>query len=141
MEYSTGDVLEVNSHSFIPNVSFARHYGMYFLREGIPYVAHNSFSTGKIEIEPFDDFMKNRVVYRVINHVDLTDEEIDAKATELQETKDYKFYTYNCEDFVRELCQCNLGFDQRLGWLVALILKGIFIFLIVRWAIKSSTSK
>lgn len=138
MEYTTGDVLEVNSHSIIPSISPARHYAMYFERDGVPYVAHNAFSTGKIEIEPFDKFMEGRVVYRIINHADLTNEEIDARATELQGKKDYKFFSYNCEDFVREMCQCHVGFDQRLGWGIALILISIFLFLIIRWAIKVS---
>lgn len=128
-EYKTGDVLEVNSYSIIPGIVFTKHYAIYFLKDGIPYVTHNSFSTGKIEIEPFDEFMRGRKVYRVLNHVDLTDEEIYNKSLELQAKKGYNFFTYNCEDYIGEICKCYMGFDQRIGWLIGL--GGAIIFIIL----------
>src|SRR3990170_5173848 len=100
MPYKTGDILEVNSYSIIPGIVFTKHYGILFFKDGTPYITHNSFSTGRIEIEPFDKFMRGRKVYRVLNHVNLTDEQIYTKAIELQNKKGYNFFSYNCEDYV-----------------------------------------
>lgn len=136
MEYRTGDVLEVNSYSIIPGIVFTKHYGIYFLKDGIPYITHNSFSTGRIEIQPFDEFMRGRKVYRIFNHANLTDEEIYNKSLRLQQQKKYKFFTYNCEDYIGEVCGCNMGFDQRIGWLVGLISAIVLIYLMFKLIFK-----
>lgn len=138
VQYKTGDVLEVNSHSIIPGIVFTKHYGIYFLKDGIPYVTHNSFSTGKIEIEPFDKFMRGRKVYRVLNHVNFTDEQIYARSIELQARKKYNFFTYNCEDYIGEVCGCYMGFDQRIGWLIGLPIAIAFIYLMFKLIFKPS---
>ena len=134
MCYKTGDILEVNSHSIIP--LGIKHYGIYFFKDGIPYITHNSFSTGKIEIEPFDKFMVNRKVYRVLNHVNLTDKEIYDKSLEIQAQKKYNFFSYNCEDFTKEICGCDMGFDQRIGWLAGLVSAIVVLYFMFRLIFK-----
>ena len=136
MLYQTGDILEVNSYSIIPGIVFTKHYGIYFLIDGIPHITHNSFSTGKIEIKPFDDFMRGRKVYRILNHVNLTDEEIYNKALELKSKKGYNFFSYNCEDYIGEVCKCNMGFDQRIGWLLGLSGAIVFIYILFKLIFK-----
>lgn len=138
VQYRTGDILEVNSYSIIPGITFTKHYGIYFLKDGIPYVTHNSFSTGNIEIQPFDEFMKGRKVYRVLNRANLTDEQIYNRSLQLQERKKYNFFSYNCEDYVGEICGCNMGFDQRLGWLMGLVGAIILIVLGIKLILRPS---
>lgn len=132
LEYITGDILEVNSYSIIKGVTFSKHYGILFFINDVPYITHNSFSTGKIEIEPFEKFIKGRKIYKVLNHVNLTDKEILYKSLKLQKEKKYNFFTYNCEDYIKELCKCNIGFDQRIGWFFGLVFFIIILYIIFK---------
>lgn len=128
MQFTTGDILETNSFT----IPFSRHYAIYFLKDEIPYVAHNPL-TPAITIEPFENFMRGRKFYRIVGHADMTDEQIYAKALELQRTKSWNLVTYSCEDFVREFCECFIGIDQRIiFWGLVLIVIAFLLWLIFR---------
>lgn len=143
--YKTGDILVVPTWP----VPLFNHFAIVFYKDEmingvlqkVPYVAHNSFKSminrekENILIEPLSHFLALRKVRSVIStdgrH---TDEEIYNKALELNEKgKKYDFFGYNCEGFVREVCGCSWGVDQRKEFIVfvlgiGLIVGAIYLF-------------
>ena len=126
--YYTGDILEATSLSWIP---LSTHYGIYFIKDGLPYVAHNPLGPN-IVIEPFSDFTRVRTILRVAGHSSLSDRQIYEKALELQKTNKWNLFTFSCEDFVRRFCNCNLGIDQRIIFASAMLLLIILIAFVVQ---------
>lgn len=118
MPFQTGDILKTDSFT----IPFSRHYAIYFMKDGVGYVAHNPLKPA-ITIEPVNDFLKGRKFFGVVAHADLTDQQIYHKATMLKNRRTWSLF-YNCEDFIREICNCWLGIDQRLifvGFVVIMI--------------------
>lgn len=90
-----------------------------------------------ILVEPLSHFLALRKVRGVIStNGRHTDEEIQSKATLFNEQgKKYNFFGYNCEGFVREVCGCSWGVDQRKEFLVFLfgiLLLGTTVYLILK---------
>lgn len=126
--YKTGDIIEVNSTSF----PYATHYGIYFIKEDVPYIAHNTMATGGIEIEPFADFIKGRSTLKVIRNVShMTDEQIYERALEIKKKKEYSLFKYSCESFVREMCDCFIGIDQRIIFWWGVSFVGVAILVVI----------
>lgn len=132
MEYTTGDILETTSQTF---KLMATHYAIVFSCDGVQYVAHHPNSSHrKVVIEPLSEFLTKRKVLRVICHVDFSDEVIISRVKFLQSRREYSLLNYNCEDFIRELCNCDIDVDQRAGmWFgIAIILIVIIIIIKIR---------
>lgn len=116
MAYKTGDILVTGTWP----IPIFDHYAIVFFRDGKGYIAHNSFKSKKVETQPLEEFLK-RKVRRVIPVQGLTDEGIYNKVLECNATgKDYNLAGYNCESFVREVCGCNFGMDQRKQFFIRL---------------------
>lgn len=125
MTLNTGDILITTSV-----VPFVRHYGVLYYENGSPIVAHNSFSTGKIELDPLDKFIEGRDLVNVLHaYKSIPDQELKAKILKLVEKGEgYKFFSFNCEDFVRKVTGRNIGADQRYVWILIIILVIIILF-------------
>lgn len=133
MEYKTGDILITGTWP----IPIFDHYAICFYKDGVGYVAHNSFRSKKIIITPLEEFTTLRKIRKVISTNDnLTDHYIYNKTVELnKEGKTYNFFGYNCESYVREICKCNWGTDQRKEFiftLVFFIILGIILYRIIR---------
>lgn len=90
-----------------------------------------------ILIEPLDEFLAIRKVNGVIpTNGRHTDDEIHSKACLFNDQgKKYDFFGYNCESFVREVCGCSWGMDQRkefILFLLEIFLIGTIIYLIFK---------
>lgn len=138
-QYKTGDILLVPTWP----IPLFNHFAIVFFKDGIPYVAHNSFRSminredRNILIEPLDRFLEIRKVKGVIStNGRHTDDEIHSKACMFNDQgKKYDFFGYNCESFVREICGCSWGVDQRKEFLVfffGVLLIGATVYLIFK---------
>lgn len=129
--YNTGDILVVLTQP----IPIFNHFAIVFYREGKAYVAHNSFLSGEVIITPLDEFLKRKVL-KVYPVPGLTDEHIYNKAIECNaHRKTYDFFGFNCEEFVREVCGCNFGTDQRKSFIIV-SLAVIAIVAIAWWIFK-----
>ncbi len=110
-KYKTGDILVVGTWP----IPLFNHFAIVFYKDGIGYVGHNSFKSKTILVDPLDQFLATRPIRRVyLSSGKVTDQQIADKIVELNKSgKTYNFFGYNCESFVREVCQCNWGADQR----------------------------
>lgn len=115
----TGDILITTS--FVPLI---RHYAIYYHdTSGKPLVADNVFWSHKLEVSPIDEYKKARNIIGIIrneNTTSLTDEYIQSKVEQAKQMN-YQFFGFNCEDFVRSVCGCYIGIDQRIKYMVLII--------------------
>jgi len=128
----TGDLLEMPSkfHKKYPliggnNIPLVNHYGVYLEVNGEPMVAHNPFG-GYPEIIPLSQLEKDRKIKRVIR-MGLTSEHIIKRVNECKHLP-YNFFGFNCEKFIFHLCSCDVGYDQRWGWVLFFIIIILLIF-------------
>lgn len=125
--YNTGDILVVLTQP----IPLFNHFAIVFYREGKGFVAHNSFLSVEVIITPLDEFLKRKVL-KVYPVAGLTDEYIYNKAIECNaNNKTYNFFGYNCESFVREVCGCDFGTDQRKSFLIVTF--SVIIILVILW--------
>lgn len=126
-QYSTGDILVVLTQP----IPLFNHFAIVFYREGKGYVAHNSFLSGYVIITPLEEFLKRKVL-KVYPVDGLTDEYIYNKTLECNsKNKTYDFFGYNCESFVKEVCGCNFGMDQRKSF--AIVSFSVIIIVVILW--------
>lgn len=115
----TGDILITSS--FVPLI---KHYAVYYHdAAGQPTVADNVFWSQKLEVSPLDDYKKVRNIIGIIrndNTTGLTDAYIQKKVEEAKQMN-YQFFGFNCEDFVRSVCGCYIGVDQRIKYMLFII--------------------
>lgn len=131
--YKTGDILIVPTWP----IPIFDHFAIVFFKDGIGYVAHNSFKTKKIIITPLDEFISTRTVKKVIStDGKLTDDYIYNKTVELNnDGKEYNFFGYNCESYVRDVCRCNWGTDQRKEFIlifIVMIIAGLIVYALIK---------
>ena len=120
-------------------VPIISHVGMIVIIDGETKVIHNPFD-GSPEIVPYESIFTDRKIGRIIR-TNITTEEILSRFRECEDqykcnirdeyAKEYKFFYRNCEDFVRSLCNCNIGFDQRRGWGIGIGIGLIIILLLL----------
>lgn len=126
----TGDILVTASV-----VPFIRHYAVFYYDErGKPTVADNSFLSGKLDTFDEKAYKTLRTITGVIrneNTTSLTNAYIQKKVEEGKK-KNYQFFSFNCEDFVRSVCGCTFGTDQRISYLVAFFFILLFIILFIK---------
>lgn len=118
-KYNTGDILVVGTWP----IPIFNHFAIVLYKNGTGYVAHNSFRSKKIIISGLDEFVRTRNVRQVIpTNGTLTDDYIYNKTVELnKQGKTYNFFGYNCEEYVREICSCSWGTDQRKEFILFFI--------------------
>ena len=128
----TGDLLELPS--MFPRkypivggivVPIVNHYGIYLEVDGKPMVAHNPWG-GHPEIISLEQFETDRKIKRIIR-TGMTAEHIIEKTKECEGTP-YQFFGRNCELFVSFVCGCAVGWDQRWGWALFLIMIVLLFF-------------
>lgn len=131
-QLKVGDIVEMSSkvpsnNRFFPNllVTFVKHFGIIVEQDGELKVLHNPYD-GSPLIETQEKVFYKREPDRVL-HTEVTNEQILEKF-EGCKNKKYKFWEFNCEDFVSEICGCNIGKDQRIYYFGAI---GVVIFLAV----------
>lgn len=121
-----GDIVEMSSRVpssswFFSNmvVTFVKHYGVVVERDGVLMIAHNPFG-GKPEIVSMEAIFSDRKPERVLR-TNKTNDEIMQRFNSCMIDKNmqcknesYKFFNFNCEDFVSYVCDCNIGHDQRV---------------------------
>lgn len=116
----TGDILVTTS--FVPLI---RHFAVYYKDQNDqPTVADNVFWSQKLEVSGIDQYKKSRNIIGIIrneNTISLTDKFIQDKVEQAKKMN-YQFFAFNCEDFVRSVCGCYIGTDQRIKYMVAIIL-------------------
>lgn len=132
-QYNTGDILVVGTWP----IPLFDHFAIVFYKNNVGYVAHNSFRSSKIILSGLDEFVGSRDVRRVIpTNGTLTDDHIYNKTIELnKQGKTYDFFGYNCESYVREVCKCDWGMDQRkefIIWLLATIVIAVVVSKIIQ---------
>lgn len=128
MELKTGDILVTSS--IVPII---KHFAIVYSKDGQQTVADNVFWSGKVEVSSLEDYKKVRNIIGVMRNTEtksLSDEEIQKKVEEAKKIN-YRFFSYNCEDFVRRVCGCDIGFDQRKKFII-IILIIIFTILIIK---------
>lgn len=121
-----GDIVEMSSkvpqsNKLFANmiVVFVKHYGVVVEQNNVLMIAHNPFG-GAPEIVSFDKIFSNREPERIM-HTNKTNEQIISRFNSCAFDKNmnckndsYKFWHFNCEDFVCYVCDCNIGRDQRM---------------------------
>lgn len=130
MQFKTGDILRVNSI-----VPFISHYSIVFSRSGKQYVAHNSFTKGKVLIEPLYEFLNKKEFLSMVRNCKTesrTDADIEKGLAEVGHRK-YDFFAFNCEAFTDYLCpNCTTKTDQRIIWGFGLFFLLLIIIFITR---------
>jgi len=130
MQFKTGDILRVNSV-----VPFVSHYGIVFSRNKLQYVAHNSFTKGKVLIVPLVKFLAKKEFLSVVRNCkteSLTDSSIEKSISEVI-NRQYKFFGFNCEAFTDYVCpNCTTKTDQRIVWGFGLFVLLLIIILITK---------
>lgn len=115
----TGDILVTTSV-----VPLIRHFAVYYRdQNNNPSVADNVFWSQKLEVSGVDDYKAKRNIIGIIrnnNTVNLTDKFIQEKVEEAKKMN-YQFFAFNCEDFVRSVCGCYIGTDQRIKYMILII--------------------
>lgn len=115
----TGDILVTTS--FVPLI---HHFAVYYKdQNNQPSVADNVFWSQKLEVSGIDDYKKKRNIIGIIrnnNTINLTDKFIQGKVEEAKKMN-YQFFAFNCEDFVRSVCGCYIGTDQRIKYMILII--------------------
>lgn len=114
----TGDILAVDS--FVPWVT---HFAMVFSKSGRQFVVENKFLTGNLGIEALEDYRKRRNITSYLRDEKtkaLTDALILKKAEECKKIG-YRFFHFNCEDFVKHISGTEIGYDQRIKWGLAIL--------------------
>lgn len=127
-KYMTGDILVTSS--FVPTIN---HFAIVYYQDGVPMVADNVFWSHKLEVTTLEDYKKQRNIIAVIRGdetMNLTDDYIKQKV-EKAKNINYKFFDYNCEDFVRDVCKCNIGTDQRRTYSLVFLALLFIVFLIL----------
>jgi len=127
-ELQTGDLLEVPINIGGIIFPFIKHYGVLVEIDGKQMVAHNPGRQALIV--PLDEFLTNRQVDRVIR-TNLTAEKIIKKVEQCKDNA-YSFWENNCEDFLSYICECPVGIDQRVVWIVCIIAIIILIMVLLR---------
>lgn len=119
----TGDIVEINSkipgtHVVVP---FVKHYGIILHICDVQYVTHIPWYDKPV-METREKFEYLRKIKRVMRpETPLTDSQIIGNYHNLSDKK-YDFFNRNCEDYVSKLYNINIGFDQRRGYLIALLI-------------------
>lgn len=115
----TGDILVTTSV-----VPLIQHFAVYYHdQNNQPSVADNVFWSQKLEVSGIDDYKKKRNIIGIIrnnNTINLTDKFIQDKVEEAKKMN-YQFFAFNCEDFVRSVCGCYIGTDQRIKYMILII--------------------
>lgn len=86
-------------------------------------MADNVFWSQKLEVSTWDDYLKERNIVGVIRNANtqaVTDAYVQQKVEEAKKIN-YNFFSYNCEDFVRSVCGCYIGTDQRIKYMLIFI--------------------
>ena len=108
----TGDVLRVHSDYHIID-----HYAVVFSENGQQYIAEK-LPSEEIKKELLIDYRKRRKLtgyLRNANTMAVTDEMVLEMISKCNEKK-YNMLRFNCEDFVRQVCKCDVGISQRQKW-------------------------
>lgn len=124
----TGDVLQ--TETFLP---FLNHFAIAFQKDATMYVADNVYFTGKVEITPYDIYKTKRKIISVGRGPELsalTDQQVMDKVNEAK-TINYRFFKFNCQDFVEQVCNCSIGPDQRPKWAVGILMALAFIAVLI----------
>lgn len=115
----TGDILVTTSV-----VPLIQHFAVYYRdQNNQPTVADNVFWSQKLEVSGIDEYKAKRNIIGIIrnnNTTGLTDRFIQEKVEEAKKMN-YQFFAFNCEDFVRSVCGCYIGIDQRIKYMLLLI--------------------
>lgn len=136
-----GDIIEVPSK--VPNnarifpgfiVPFVKHYAMIvFVKDEQGNdklsVVHNTF-LGQPHIDPIEAITEERPINRILR-TNIPNATVLERYNKCKENK-YAIFGFNCESFVRSICNCNIGTDQRIGWGAGL---GIILLLIILYLI------
>jgi len=131
-QLQTGDVLVVDG--IIP---FINHYAIVYKKNGVQYVSEIdlervflALNLWKVITEPLADYEKRRTITGFVrdeNTQALTDDYIQKKIIDCAPVG-YQFLSYNCEDFIHNVCGCKLGYDKNQKWGYVIVI-GIFVVL------------
>lgn len=114
----TGDILTATAAQ--PATGFINHKGIYFEKNGIGYVAHNTPTKknefgGNVVIEPADDFFSNGRVLINTQPSKTTVERIEAVAYSFKK-KPFNAFSFNCEHFVSKVVKNKFESPQLYFW-------------------------
>lgn len=115
-----GDIVEMSSRVPSNNrlfanmiVTFVKHYGIAVNVNNEIMIAHNPYGK-QPEIVSQSTIFNGRQPDRIM-HTQITNNEILNRFAQCQNNA-YKFFQFNCEDFVRSICACQIGVDQRVSY-------------------------
>ncbi|MCC6721732.1 MAG: hypothetical protein IT243_05975 [Bacteroidia bacterium] len=133
MQYKTGDILVVPTKP----IGIFEHYGIVYYVGEIGYVAHNSFTSGKVISTPLNEFLSGRKLLRVIPSKSFVSDAMIYDKVKLLNGNNvkYNFFGFNCEEFVKDVCLCDIGtIDQRREFaiLAVIILSIVLVLLILK---------
>lgn len=127
--FKTGDILGTES-----TIAGIIHYCIVFHNGNTPMIAQISPYSKTPETMRLADFLIHRAVKRVVpnENTDLTDDLIKDNVNRLKaQGTTYDLVNFNCEDFVRDVCSCQIGMNQRQRILAIivffLLVLGIFL--------------
>lgn len=138
-----GDIVEMSSKIPSTNpifgnivVVFVKHYGVVFRdTDNEIKIVHNPFG-GAPEIRTIAEMFDTRKPERIYK-TSVTSEQIIEKFNACK-SNTYKFWTFNCEDFVSQICDCNIGRDQRMyyfsvaGTIITLAVIGTITYILIK---------
>lgn len=129
-----GDVIEISSKIVDTEIvtPFIKHVGIVVFVNDELQIAHNPYG-GRPEIITLNKFLGPVRTIERIFHTNQANEEILKRYDECKNT-DYKFFKFNCEDFVSCVCDCYIGQDQRkwyFGITITLIIVGSIIGVLI----------
>jgi len=129
----TGDVLVVKAVLVVKFMeAFIRHYAIVYQKDGIQYVAEHKPLSHGLRTNLLSNYLNDRAVTGLVRSdktMALTDDYIQKKVNDCSPIG-YRLLTYNCEDFIRDICDCDIGYDQRKKFLNILLLSIIAIILL-----------
>lgn len=140
-QLAIGDVIEISSKIVNTEIvtPFIKHFGIVLSVDNELRIAHNPYGE-RPEIITINKFLGARKIERIF-HTNKTNEQILTRYDECKNT-DYKFFIFNCEDFVSCVCDCYIGQDQRkwyFGVGITLVVVGAVIGVLVYLITKTKT--
>lgn len=131
-ELKEGDIIELGTE-----YPLLKHYCVVVIKDGKQQLAHYPYPSSPC-IEDIDYVLNNRPDNRILRvmRTGLQSKEIIENHNNIEIPKQGDFcswlFSYNCEDYIRQITGKKIGTDQRVYAVMAVIIIILFIIILIR---------